>query len=293
MKTKLILIPLCMVLISLSFVAAVSITDVSSSPAEVVPGEIVDITIEIENIFDYDVTNLNVRLDLSGADVPFAPYQSSSEKFLDSLDEGDEDDFKFKLITLPATRTGIYKIPVEISYNYEENSTILPGEKSELISVTVNSKPKLKVSLDDSIVLIKGKENTFTLKIINSGLADVKFLYVGVSDAAGLKFLSEKEQYIGDIDSDDFDNAEYSVVIKSDSPDSITLPITLKFMDATNKEFTETTNLVLDVYSFKEAVELGLANKPKIILPLVISLLIIGYIIYRILKKRKLKKKRR
>ncbi|MBY9021675.1 MAG: hypothetical protein KGD67_11500, partial [Candidatus Lokiarchaeota archaeon] len=69
MNNKL-LIALCMVFISLSFVAAVSITDVSSSPEEVAPGETVDITIDIENIFDYDVANLNVRLDLSGIDVP-------------------------------------------------------------------------------------------------------------------------------------------------------------------------------------------------------------------------------
>ena len=294
MKYK-ILISLCMILISLSFATAVSITDVSSSPVEVVPGEIISITIEIENIFNYDVTNLNVKLDLSKADVPFAPYQSSSEKFLDELDEGDEEDFKFKLITLPETPTGIYKIPVIITYNDEDgNDTLLEeGPKLELISVTVNSEPELKVSLDDSVVLIKGRKNVFTLKIINSGLSDVKFLYIAPSDANGLKFLSEKEQYIGDIDSDDFDNVEYSVVVNMDAPDSINLPITLKFMDATNKEFTENTNLVLKTYSFKEAVELGLVEKPKILVPLIITLLVVAYIVYRILKKRKLKKKRR
>jgi len=286
---KKLLIPLCMVLISLSFVAAVSITDVSSTPTEVAPGKIVDVVIEIENIFDDDVTNLNIKLDLFGENVPFAPYQSSSEKFLDELDKGDEEDFKFKLITLPATRTGIYKILVKISYNYKgENYT-----KEELISITVNSEPELKVSLDDSVVLIKGRENSFTLKIINSGLADVKFLYVSVSDAPGLRFLNEKEQYIGDIDSDDFDNVDYNVFVKADAANSINLPFTLTFLDATNKEFTESTNLILKTYSFKEAAELGLVDKPKIILPLVISLLIIGYIVYRILKKRKLKKKRR
>ena len=283
-----------MILISLSFATAVSITDVTSSPAEVVPGEIISITIEIENIFEEDITNLNVKLYLSEADVPFAPYQSSSEKFLDELDEGDEEDFKFKLITLPETPTGIYKIPVIITYDYKgENDTIEPGYKEELISITVNSEPELKVYLDDSVVLIKGRKNVFTLKIINSGLSDVKFLYIAPSDANGLKFLSEKEQYIGDIDSDDFDNVEYSVVVNMDAPDSINLPITLKFMDATNKEFTENTNLVLKTYSFKEAVELGLVEKPKILVPLIITLLVVAYIVYRILKKRKLKKKRK
>lgn len=288
------LIPLCMILISLTFISAVSITDVISTPSEVVPGETIDIRIEIENIFEYDVTNLNVKLDLSGEDVPFAPYQSSSEKFLDELDEGDEEDFKFKLITLPATHTGIYKIPVEINYNYEnDNDTLLEGKKSELISITVNAEPELKVSLDDSIVLIKEKENTLSLKIINSGLSDVKFLYVTVGSVANLKFLSETEQYIGDIDSDDFDSVEYKVFIKDEALDSITLPVTLTFLDATNKEFVESTNLIVKTYSLKEARELGLIDKPKIVPYLIGFLTVGGYISYRFLKKRKLKKSRR
>lgn len=289
------LILLCLVFISLSFVAAVSITDVTSSPTEVVPGKTIDITIEIENIFEYDVTSLNIKLDLSGENVPFAPYQSSSEKFLDELDEGDENDFKFKLIALPETSTGIYKIPVIITYNYEdENDTLIKGPtKSELISITVNSEPELKISLDDSVVLIKGKENVFTLKIVNSGLSDVKFLYVSINDASGLRFLSEKEQYIGDIDSDDFDNVDYNIFVKADASNSITLPVTLNFMDATNKEFTENTNLVLKTYSLNEARKLGLADKPKIIFPLVVIVLIVGYIFYRIQKKKKLKKRRK
>lgn len=293
MKTKLILM-MCMILISLSFVVAVSITDVSSTPEEVAPGEVINIVIDIKNIFEYDVTNLNVKLELSGENVPFAPYQSSSEEYLDELDEDDREDFKFKLITLPSTRTGIYKIPVKISYNYEdENSTVLEGQKSELISVTVNSEPELKVSLDDSVVLVRGKENVFTLKIVNSGLSDIKFLYVIASDASGMKFLSEKEQYIGDIDSDDFDSVDYNVVVNADASNTISLPVTLTFMDATNKKFTETSSLVLKTYSLKEARELGLVDKPKVTAYVVIFILVVGYIVYRTIRKRKLKKKRR
>ena len=292
MNNKLIL-TICMVLISLSFVAAVSITDVTSTPEEVVPGEIVNIAIEIENIFEYDVLNLNVKLDLSSIDVPFAPYQSSSEKFLDELDKDDEEDLKFRLIVLPSTRTGIYKIPVEISYNYKEGNNTLKGEKTELISVTVNSEPELKISLEDSIVLVRERENEFSIKIVNSGLSDVKFVYVTVNDAAGVRFISEKEQYIGDIDSDDFDSVDYTIYLKENTPSSINLLVNLRFKDATNKEFTESSNLVLKTYSLKEARELGLVKKPKIAPYIIVGILIIGFFVRRYLKKRKLKKSRR
>ncbi len=288
MKTK-ILFTLCMLLISLTFISAVSITDVTSTPEEVAPGDVVKVSLEIENIFEEDVKNLNVKLDLSEENVPFAPYQSSSEKFLDELNDGDKEDFNFKLIVLPSAHTGIYKIPVKISYkNIDGNES----EKQELISITVNSEPELKISLDDSAVLIRGKENEFSIKIINSGLADVKFLYVSINNAAKLKIISEKEQYIGDIDSDDFDSVEYRAYVEEDASSSISLPVTLKFRDSTNKEFSETRILTLKTYSLKEAQMFGLVKKPNFIPYIVVSVLVIAYIVYRILKKRKLKKSR-
>jgi len=288
MKTK-ILFTLCMLLISLTFISAVSITDVTSTPEEVAPGDVVKVSLEIENIFEEDVKNLNVKLDLSEENVPFAPYQSSSEKFLDELNDGDKEDFNFKLIVLPSAHTGIYKIPVKISYkNIDGNES----EKQELISITVNSEPELKISLDDSAVLIRGKENEFSIKIINSGLADVKFLYISINNAAKLKIISEKEQYIGDIDSDDFDSVEYRAYVEEDASSSISLPVTLKFRDSTNKEFSETRILTLKTYSLKEAQMFGLVKKPNFIPYIVVSVLVIAYIVYRILKKRKLKKSR-
>lgn len=287
-KTKILMITfLSFLLGNLFLISAVSIKDVSTSPQEVVPGQIIEVSIEIENIFEYDVTNLNVNLNLSG-DIPFAPHQSSSEKSLDELRDGDEETFKFKLIALPSAQSGIYKIPVTIGYNDGEEDI----SKAGLISLIVNSEPELKISLDDSAALIKGKENTISIKIINSGLTDVKFVYVNVNDVSGVKFLSEKEEYIGDIDSDDFDSVEYKAYISATAPETINLPVILKFKDATNKEFIESESIILKTYSLKEAQGLGLVKKPRYALYLIIVILILAYVSYRILKKRKLKRNR-
>jgi hypothetical protein len=289
MKSKNILLIICLIslsLISLTITSAITIKDVSSSPNEIVPGEIASVSIEIENIFEENVKNLNIKLDLS--EVPFAPYQSSSEKYLEELDDGDEETFTFKLITLPETDTGIYKIPVNINYEYEgENKT-----KKDLISLIVNSKPELKVSLEDSVVLIKGKENEISIKIVNSGLSDTKFVYLETLDISGIKFLGEKEQYLGDIDSDDFDSIDYQIYLSPDAPKLISLPVSLKYKDSTNKEYTETKIIVLNTYSLKEAQDIGLVKKQDYTLYIVIGTFILGYVIYRILKKRKLKKKK-
>ena len=61
-------IAILLFVITLNFISAVSIVDVSSFPEEVAPGQIIEISIEIENVFDYDITNLNVKLDLVNTD---------------------------------------------------------------------------------------------------------------------------------------------------------------------------------------------------------------------------------
>jgi hypothetical protein len=272
---------------ALSLISAISITGVTSTPSEVVPGEIVSVNMRIENIFQDDVFNLNVKLNLEN--VPFAPYQSSSESYLDELKNDDSEVFNFELIALPSAGTGIYKIPVEITYEDEDSNF---STKSELISIIINSVPELTISLED-VILIKGQENIIDIKIVNSGLSDVKFMYVNLNDVIGLNFLTEKNQYLGDIDSDDFDSAEYGIYISESSTGSITLPVKLTYKDSTNKEFTQIKNIILRVYSLEEAQSLGLVKKPNYTTYFVLGILVIGYFTYRSVKKRRRRKNRR
>jgi len=290
MDYKKILIAVYVILISLAFfsiASALSIKDVSSSPDEIAPGEVATISIKIENIFEEDVQNLEVKLDLE--DVPFAPYQSSSEDFLDELEAGDKETFKFELIALPEANSGIYKIPVEINYYQDEEKG---DTKKGLVSLIVNSKPKLVTSLEDSVVLIKGKENEIEIKIVNSGLSDVKFVDLETSDSSGIKFLTNKQQYLGNIDSDDFGSIKYKIYVEPNAKDSISLSINLNYKDSTNKEYSETQMIVLRTYSLKEAQSLGLVQKQNYTLYFVGGIGVVGFVIYKVLKKRKLKKKR-
>ena len=148
------------------------------------------------------------------------------------------------------------------------------------------------VSLEDSEAIIKGKENTFSVKVVNSGLADVKFVYLTVSDASGVRILSEKEQYLGDIDSDDFDSTRFTAFVSETASGNVNLLVILKFKDATNKEFTETKTVTLRTYSLKEAQDLGLVKKPNYTVYIVIVVLIIAFIVYRKIKKRRRKRRK-
>jgi hypothetical protein len=288
MKNKILtsILGILLIVSVLNLISAVSVVNVISNPSEIIPGQIADVSVEIENVFEYDVSNLRVSLDLTNT--PFAPYQSSSEIFLDELKDGDEEDFDFQLIVLPDTSSGIYKIPIQINYknNASENIT-----KNEVISLIVNSQPELRVSLEDSVTIIKGQENKISIRIINSGLADVKFVYLSLGGNGGVQVLSENEQYIGEINSDDFDNVNYRIYVSSGASNNIDIPITLKYRDATNKQFTETKIISMRTYSLKEVQDLGLVKKPSYTIYIVIGLLLVVYIIYKIRKNIKKKRK--
>ena len=116
------------------------------------PGETAKISIEIENTLNADVSNVNVKLDLS--ELPFAPYQSSSESFSEEIKDGKDETFNFRIIALPTTSSGIYKIPVIITY-LDEDDELKTDEG--LISLIVNSNVELKVFSEDS-VLIRGRD---------------------------------------------------------------------------------------------------------------------------------------
>ncbi len=277
------------VLISLSFISGLSIKNVGSFPQEIMPGETAEVSIKIENTLGEGITNLYVKLDLSGEDTPFAPYQSGSEQALDSLDNRDDEVFDFDIIALPTASAGIYKIPVEITYYIDGNENL--QERYEEISLIINSPPELNIFSEDSI-LIRGQESLISLKIVNSGLSGIQFSYLTAKNIAGVQFLSERGQYVGDIDSDDFDSVEYNVYVSVSAPSLIKIPVTLRYKDTTNKEFEETKEISLRVYSLKEARERGFVEKPNYNIFFGIGIVVVGYVGYRFWKKRKLKNKK-
>ena len=105
----------------------------------------------------------------------------------------------------------------------------------------------------------------------------------------GFELLSKEKIFVGTINADDSDTATFDVIYKTTNP---ILSAKVEYKDFDNKDQTETVNLSFKVYTKEEALELGILKKPNYIIYLVIGILVIAYIIYRILKKRKRKKGR-
>ena len=219
---------------------------------EMAPGETSQIRILLDNDGEEDIEEVSVSLDLT--DVPFAPYESSSEHSIDEIREGKSKNVEFNVVALSNSKSGIYKIPIEIKYKDLIDMEL--KTKNSLISVIISSKPLIDVKSEGWYLM--GKENEISIKIINKGLSDAKFLEIGFSGDKYVNVLESKSKYIGDLDSDDFDIIDLKVYLEAKDNSNFILPVNVYYRDSLNKEYSEVHNVRLNVYTSSRAIELGL-----------------------------------
>src|SRR3989344_764212 len=269
---KLIIIMLALLIIPLVN-AQIAIQSFDTSLSKVSPGDSTQLRITLENVGKDDISNILVNLNLD--DVPFAPLGSSTEKVIDEIENDDSTTVYFNLIALPNAESQIYKIPVEISYD--------DVKKTSLISLEVSASAKLDLLLDESEVVKVNDQGIVTLKLINNGLTQIKFLKVSLQSSEAYEILSPNELYIGEVDVDDFETAEFNIIPKVKNPQ---LALNLEYSDMNNNMFKETKFIFLKVYTLEEAKQLGLVKQNNLfsIIVIIVVLLFI-YIIYRRIKK--------
>ena len=88
-------------------------------------------------------------------------------------------------------------------------------------------------------LLLKGNREEVKIKIINKGLSDIRFLEVYVEESTKYDILSEREIYVGDLDSDDFDSVEFDVFFDKKIRDNAVMPVKLKYKDNFNNEYSD------------------------------------------------------
>jgi len=264
----------------ISFTSAITISDVSTTPSSVAPGESLRLTISLENNLEDDAQNINIELDLTN--VPIAPFESSSEQSIDEINKDDKESFQFKLIAEPKAASGIYKIPVKISYLLDDQQK----QKTGVVSVNINSEPKITIAGEGA--LVRGREMKVTVQVINNGLSDIKLVSVEAQNPTNAIINPPLYYYIGSINSDDFDSVDYTIKPTSENAKSVLLSLVIKYKDATNKDYSETKTITFPVYTQKDAISRGLITKSRTGTYIgVVVILIIIYIFYRVRKSRK------
>lgn len=245
-------------------------------------GKTSTVEIELENLADSTMSDVNVKLDISGEDTPFVPIDSTAEKKIYKIEPGSMESVVFNLMALPDADSGVYKIPIEITFidGTGQNYT-----KRSIIGLIVGTDPDLSVIVDSSMVYKTGDIGDVVLKFVNKGLSDVKLMNVVLKPSANYEIISENEVYIGNIDSDDYETAEYRIKVKKAVKGVTTLKLNIEYLDATNEKYSEDRDVALRIVSAKK---LGIKENGALgRLVGFILIVVIGYFVYKRWEKKK------
>ena len=128
---------------------------------------------------------------------------------------------------------------------------------------------------------------------VNRGLLDTKFLAMELLPGDQYDIISPSRIYIGELKSDDIQTAEYTIYVKENVAknlsETINLPVLVDYSDANDKEYSQTYEVPIKVYSKMDLAKLGLAKGgPSLTQNIVLILagLFIAYITYKRYKKK-------
>jgi len=231
--------------------AILNVVDISTTPENVMPGETFTLDITVENQADSFLKN--VKFDLDIAD-PFVTIGSINDKYIKQLPAGATQTVSFNLLSKGDADQTVYTLPLDITY-YDNEETVYNKEAS--FGLIITEEPNLVVNLETSEVISKGDRGRIVFSISNVGVDEVKFVTATLRNSDNYDVISTSAIYLGNVDSDDFETADYEIVAQS-KESSVPLELHLEYRDSLNKPYVEDVTVQLPLYSSSEAKRLGL-----------------------------------
>ena len=247
----------------------------TTTPSLIVPGQTANVELKIRNAGKIAVKNIDIAIDL--ADGKFSTIGSGAKKRVNYIKAGATETVTFQLASDTSTQVKVYSIPVSLSYQDERNKKYADTAK---ITLVVNALPELSLTVDSPKFDNRQKPGTVTLKIVNKGVINLKYVTVSVGASKDYELLSStNETYVGNLDSDDFETVNFLIKPLVEEPK---LNIALNFKDQYNVDFTQRHILPVKIIT-----EQDLGNTTIVWPIILIVLLIAGGIAYWKLYKKK------
>ncbi len=257
-----------------------SVNSVNTEPEMLIPGDVTNLKITLENSGSAAVRDVSLKLDFDSADaalqerLPFAPSGSTGEKRVRNIEGGESKELEYNIMTFSDADSGIYRLPIRMSYRDDSGEMVTSMDSIGLI---VGAEPRLSATID-SIDYTPGKSE-LSFRIVNRGVTELKFVnaILGASDSYEILSTSD-EFYIGRLSSDDFDSISFTVAF-DENAEEIVIPLSLDYLDANNREHLDNFELTMDMSSIRRmsSQDAGAGWGMFLLLAAVIG----GFLIYR------------
>ncbi|MBU1198611.1 MAG: hypothetical protein KKF46_07985 [Nanoarchaeota archaeon] len=269
--------------------AVLAINEIKTDYENIVPGTKTKVSFVLENLADNTLIDIKLKLDIlaqlttstsiSYRELPFTPIGSGNEKTLKNLMPGKSQEIVFDLFTDADAESKVHKVPFTLTYSDAAGTNFT---REGIVGLIVESFPDLSINIESNQAKTAGAKGIIEIKIVNKGFSDVKFLNVILSEGDQYEILSNPEVYVGKLDSDDYETADYTLQISKLAKDKVMLPLTIDYRDANGKLFQREIELDFKV------------DKPKSpVVSIIIWIIIIIIIVGAIILIRKRRKKRR
>ncbi|MFT4326695.1 MAG: COG1361 S-layer family protein [Candidatus Woesearchaeota archaeon] len=208
-----------------------------------VQGKPETIGLTITNPSDSTLRSVTARLILD--DVPFAPHDSATSRYVSNLGSQDSALFRFRLVALPNAVSGMYRVPIEIEYFDSLNEKVF---RTEMITLSIGATPDVRMLAQALDFTADQNRGTIRVEFVNRGLTDVKFLDLELLETEDYEVLSRRQVYIGSVDSDDFDTAEFTIARKSEATE-FDVHVAFSYMDSSNNPYQDTMQLPVRLHA--------------------------------------------
>lgn len=233
--------------------ALISISSVN--PESIVPGKKTSVEFTFKNPTEAMIKEITVKPDFGNT--PFTPINSISERRIPYLGPLEETILTYELVADTSYETKPYKIPVTINYNDYNGRSI---NKSDIIGLLIKPDVNYVLGVEETEVHSKGDIGNVVVSISNNGFTDMKFVNLQLLDSDYYEIIGSSRIYLGNLDSDDFETAEFR--IKSRKSKSLPLSILVNYKDNYNNDISEQKIISLPMYSRGMAAAYGL-TKPN------------------------------
>ena len=202
----------------------------------------------------------------------------SNKRFITTAVNANQDvKLSFDIVIAGDATEGAYSIPLALELK-DASGTETTLEES--IGIAVRGEPEILVFAQGSDPLYLGTKGDLLVTFANVAPYDVKFLKVTI-DSGDLRIISKRQEYIGHMDPDDLESADFEVFVPADAKDP-EVRVALEYRDKYNKEYLSEKIIPVKVLEAPHGQEGGLGIGTILLVLVVIGA---GYWYWRKKKK--------
>lgn len=219
------------------------INSYATDPELLSPGDTFTLDIDLANVGLQTANQLLVTLGgvENGGVQPFAILDSGNVLYQESLQPGEDTHLKTQLIVDGASESGVYNLPVTLSYKTPNGAE---QTRSQMLNLVISRRPQLKIGFYETVPPVEvGQPVELPVEVVNIGRAAINVSTMEIS-GEGVQ-IENGSAFIGLLDGGTAGSLDAQATAERGG--SLPLLVTVNYLDDFNQPQQFTGTLSLDV----------------------------------------------